>query len=201
MVWQTGTKVLQLPAPALAGRHQVDNAGLAIACLDKLTRFAINEAALRRGLVEVDWPGRLQRLSQGPLIDRLPGLHGGGWELWLDGGHNPAAGDALAETARDWTDRPLYLVFGMLSSKDGTGFLKPLARYAKTVYAISIPGEQSSLTAKEAAAMAHAAGATATAANGVDHAIDAIVANSSVPARVLICGSLYLAGKILAKNS
>jgi dihydrofolate synthase/folylpolyglutamate synthase len=197
MTWRRRDTTLELPAPALFGAHQVDNAGLAIACLERLPGLTVDEAAIRRGLATVEWPGRLQLLEVGPLVDGLPG---DGWELWLDGGHNPAAGRMLATVARGWRDRPLHLIFGILSSKDGTGFLSPLAPFAESVRAVAIPGEQASLSADEAAEVARAAGLAAEPAESIDDAVKAIVAGSSGPARVLICGSLYLAGKVLATN-
>jgi dihydrofolate synthase/folylpolyglutamate synthase len=106
----------------------------------------------------------------------------------------------LATVARGWRDRPLHLIFGILSSKDGTGFLSPLAPFAESVRAVAIPGEQASLSADEAAEVARAAGLAAEPAESIDDAVKAIVAGSSGPARVLICGSLYLAGKVLATN-
>ncbi len=200
MIWQGAGETLELPKPGLAGAHQVENAGLAIACRAKLSGFEVGPAALRQGLVTVDWPGRLQRVARGPLLDALPNPGGRGWELWLDGGHNPAAGHALAEVARGWCDRPLYLVFGILASKDGVGFLKPLAPFAASVRTIAIPGEQASVSAEEAAATARKAGLPAEPAANIAEAVAATVKDSPAPGRVLICGSLFLAGKVLAEN-
>src|SRR5205085_11967707 len=113
-----------------------------IACLEQLSGFSISPDAIAAGLRRIEWPARLQRLTRGPLIQYLPM----GWELWLDGGHNPSAGTALAEFAqgrRDQgrRDRPLDLVVGMLNTKDATGFLTPLAPYARSLNAVTIPGE------------------------------------------------------------
>ncbi len=113
-----------LPLPSLPGAHQIINAGTAIACLEQLTGFQIAGEAIARGLRRIDWPARLQRLTHGPLVEMLPE----GSELWLDGGHNPGAGAALAAMAAGWHDRPLDLVVGMLNTKDAAGFLAPLAR-------------------------------------------------------------------------
>ncbi|MGB8275150.1 MAG: folylpolyglutamate synthase/dihydrofolate synthase family protein, partial [Alphaproteobacteria bacterium] len=132
MVFKANGDTLALPVPALAGAHQIVNAGAAIACLRCSAvpglHQRIDDSALGRGLRAVEWPARLQRLTRGPLIDVL-GAAGvsGAIEVWLDGGHNPGAGEVLAENARTWSDRPLHLVFGMLNTKDGVGFLRPLA--------------------------------------------------------------------------
>jgi dihydrofolate synthase/folylpolyglutamate synthase len=200
MIWRGAGEALELPTPGLAGAHQVENAGIAIACRAKLSGFEVGTAAVRQGLAAVDWPGRLQRLSRGPLLDALPNPAGRDWELWLDGGHNPAAGRALGEVAKGWRDRPLYLVFGILNTKDGVGFLEPLAPFAAGVRAIAIPGEQASVSAEDAAAMARKAGLKAEPAANMEEAVAATLADSPAPGRILICGSLYLAGKVLAQN-
>ena len=142
-----------------------------------------------------EWPGRLQRLTTGRLVDLLPP----GWELWLDGGHNAAAGEALADELRTWDDRPLHLIYGMLNTKGAQGFLLPLAPLADSLRAIEIPGEPASLSAEEAAQEAASAGVRAETSPGVEAALRDIVAQDG-PARVLICGSLYLAGHVLAEN-
>lgn len=187
-----------LPAPGLLGEHQRDNAGLAVACLESLSGFGVDAAALARGLETVHWPARLQRLVHGPLPARLPE----GWEIWLDGGHNPSAGEALAVQAGRWAadGRPLHIVFGMLNSKSPEGFLGPLAPYAGEVRAVAVPGEPASLSAEEAARAAEGAGVTAAPAADVAAATDDILARAPAPARLLICGSLYLAGTVLREN-
>ena len=204
MVWEGADGALTLPAPALAGAHQMDNAGVALACLEALHGFSVDETAIRRGLADVQWPGRLQRLTKGPLVAALPERGGADgaerWEIWLDGGHNPAAGRALAEVARGWRDRPLYLVFGILNSKDGPGFLRPLAGVAESLRAVAIPGVEATLSAREAAAAARRAGLRAAPAASVQEALAGLAAEGGGPARVLICGSLYLAGAVLADN-
>ena len=186
---------LELPPPGLAGPHQYDNAGTALACLDRVDGFALSADALARGLRSVEWPARLQRLGSG----RLAGLLPAGWELWLDGGHNQAGGEALAAMARQWRDRPLYLVFGMLDTHDARAFLRPLAPLAQSLGAVAIPGEASTLSAAEAAAAADDAGFTATTHGTVADALVAI-ASSRPAGRVLISGSLYLAGRVLVEN-
>src|SRR5690606_14459246 len=117
----TGTR--ELPKPSLLGVHQIANAALAVACATRLDGFALNAAAMASGIAGASWPARLQRLTRGPLVEVLPQ----GWELWLDGGHNPAAGVALAETLKAWHDRPLDLIYGMLDTKVAAGYLEALA--------------------------------------------------------------------------
>ena len=168
--------------------------------------FEVAPEAIPQGLLRVEWPGRLQRLGPGRLSHRLPP----GAELWLDGGHNPGAGEALAATLRAWArnDRargappPLYLVVGMLSSKRPTDFLAPLAPLAAGAFGIAIPDEGASLSAEEVTAGARAAGLAARPADSFEQALEAIAkaCAGAAPPRVLICGSLYLAGKVLASE-
>ncbi len=138
----------------------------------------------------------MQRLARGPLVDLLPE----GWELWLDGGHNAAAGEALARDLAGWRERPLHLLYGMLNTKAARGFLAPLAPLAETLHAVAIPGAAASLGAEEAARAATEAGFQARAGAGVAAAVRAIVEPGG-PGRILICGSLYLAGHVLAENA
>ena len=184
------------PRPALRGAHQVENAGIALAAAELLDGFELDDIALRRGLAEADWPGRLQHLRQGALASILPP----DWELWLDGGHNAAAGQALAEALGAWRDRPLHLVAGMMNSKAAQDFLAPLAPLAAGLYTVAIPGEANSFTAVEAADAAKAAGFAAQPAADIATALDRIAGDAAGPGRVLICGSLYLAGRVLAEN-
>ncbi|WP_404322612.1 bifunctional folylpolyglutamate synthase/dihydrofolate synthase [Azospirillum doebereinerae] len=195
---------LDLPMPGLAGAHQIGNAGLALACLDHLP-LAVDEAAVRRGLASVEWPARLQRLTRGPLADGLPP----DWELWLDGGHNDSAGEVLARQAVDWSaadadkdgGRPLLLIYGMLASKDPYEFLAPLAPFAHALRSVAIPGEEASLTAEESAEAGRTCGIQDSAATpSVAAALAGLTQVRTGPARVLICGSLYLAGSVLAEN-
>ena len=187
----------RLPAPALPGRHQIDNAGVALACLEVMGPFyALTGAQVAAGLRNADWPARLQHMTRGPLAAMLPP----GSELWLDGGHNQAAGEALAEMAKGWQDRPLHLVFGMLDTKEPRAFLRPLAPLVRSLIAVPIPGEHASLTTAQAAEHARAVGIPAEEAPGVDAAVAAIARGEKGPCRVLICGSLYLAGSVLAEN-
>ncbi len=184
---------LDLPPPALAGAHQIDNAGLALAALETLPEIAIDTAALGAGLEGVVWPARLQRLAAGPLVEAAPA----GWELWLDGGHNEAASQALAAVAAGWRDKPLYLIVAMVSSKDPESFFGPWTGVAAGAVAIEVPGDHASIPPADLAA---AAGVPVTTARSVEHALADLASDTRGPARVLICGSLYLAGAILAEN-
>lgn len=178
--------------PNLAGAHQLQNAAQAVAALDAWTMGSFTDADIDQGLQAADWPGRLQRLTTGPLTELLPG----GWELWLDGGHNPAAGEVLAAQAGLWRDKPLHAVIGMISTKDPDAFLSHLVPHLERLQTIAIDGEEASLSADELAQAATAAGLTARPQASLQAAV-AGLADGSVPARILICGSLYLAGQIL----
>jgi dihydrofolate synthase / folylpolyglutamate synthase len=184
-----------LPLPSLPGAHQIANAGTAIACLESLPGAVVAPAALAAGLRRIDWPARLQRLTAGPLVDMMPG-----WELWLDGGHNPAAGEVLAATASGWQDRPFHLVVGMLNTKDSAGFLAPLAPYARSLQAVTIPGEANPLPAAAIVEAARSVGITAHEAGSVAAALRAID-SAGEAGRVLICGSLHFAGVVLRDNA
>jgi dihydrofolate synthase / folylpolyglutamate synthase len=186
---------LDLPLPSLVGAHQIGNAGTAIACLEQLADLPVPRRALVGGLRHIVWPARLQRLSRGPLVAALPA----GWELWLDGGHNPGAGAALAEVAAGWRDLPLYLVVGMLKTKDASGFLAPLAPHAKALRAVKIPHEENPLAARTIADAARAVGLSARAAASVLAAVRDCIGRDS-NGRILICGSLHLAGTVLSEN-
>jgi dihydrofolate synthase/folylpolyglutamate synthase len=188
-----GKRECRLPPPGLLGRHQHENAGTALACLDALDGFAVDDAALARGMAQVEWPARMQRLTRGPLA----ALMAKDAELWLDGAHNPAGAAALARVAEGWRDRPLSLVFGMLETHDPAGFLEHLAPFVARLAAIAIPGEANARAAHELAESARRLGIDAVACADPADA----VARAAIPhGRVLICGSLYLAGRVLAEN-
>jgi len=193
---------LDLPAPALAGAHQIDNAATAVACIERLraARFQIDDKAIRKGLGSVEWPARLQKLSRGPLVEQLPP----GCELWLDGGHNEDCGLALARMASDWAKEPaplpLYLVFGMLTTKDASGFLRPLARHATAARAVPFPAGHSAYTPEQACAKAADVGLECAPSNDIGAALEDLLVTQPAPMRILICGSLYLAGEVLTRN-
>jgi dihydrofolate synthase/folylpolyglutamate synthase len=186
------------PGPPLAGAHQRGNAAQAIRMARALPDgLRPDDEAIRRGLAAVTWPARLQPLPSGPLAARLPD----GWSLWLDGGHNPAAGAALAEVLDGWPPGPLALVVGMLDTKDAGGFLAPLVARADRVLCVPVPDTEAGLD--PAALAAQAGAARVDCRPSVAEALETIAAEagSDGPAgRVLICGSLYLAGAVLARN-
>lgn len=185
-----------LPAPALAGHHQLANAATAVVALGLTGHLAPDNRALAAGMLQVRWPARLQRLESGCLVDRL----GGGKELWLDGGHNPAAGAILGDMARAWRDRPLDVIVGMMNTKDPAGFIRPLAPYIRRAVAVSIPGEQNTLDAAATRAVLEEEGVAATVAADIRRAISDLADPLGERSRILICGSLYLAGRVLGAN-
>ncbi|MFN3938550.1 MAG: bifunctional folylpolyglutamate synthase/dihydrofolate synthase [Gemmobacter sp.] len=191
LVFQDLRGLLDLPRPNLPGPHQIDNAGAALAALRWL---GLDEAACEAAVTRADWPARMQRLRHGPLVDLAPGV-----ELWLDGGHNPAAGEALAATLAAMPARPTHAICGMLNTKDVGGFLHPLSAVLIGLRAVSIPGEANTLPADVTAEAAGAAGIPAAVAPDPAAALAAIAAETP-HARVVICGSLYLAGAILREN-
>lgn len=198
LVFQQENVLLDLPKPSLIGRHQIVNAGTAVAAAMALRRFGLNEHAIGRGLSEVEWPGRMQRLKSGPLAE----IAATGTELWLDGGHNPAGGRAIAQTLADLEERasrPVHLVVGMMGQKDAVGFLSPFEGLAKSIVAVPIPGAHEAPHQPEAlAAVARELGFRVASAADVPEAIRQIEADDDQPKRILICGSLYLAGHVLA---
>ncbi|MBY6114224.1 bifunctional folylpolyglutamate synthase/dihydrofolate synthase [Mameliella alba] len=192
LVFQDENGLLDLPLPNLPGAHQLQNAGAALAALRHL---ALGEAACDGAMTGAEWPARMQRLRNGPLTEMAPGV-----ELWLDGGHNPAAGEALAAHLAKLPERPTHLICGMLNTKDARGFLRPLAKVADSLTAISIPGEANTLAAAETATLASDVGHKVREAADVAGALATIAADAP-GARVLICGSLYLAGSVLREGS
>ena len=188
LVYQDGTGLLDLPPPALMGAHQFQNAGAAIAALRHL---GFSENAAEAAVTKVTWPARMQRLRTGPLLAAHPQA-----EFWLDGGHNAACGEALAETLSRLAPRETHMICGMMNTKDVAGYLAPLKPHAASLTAVSIPGEANTLPAEETAAHAKAAGIPTSIAASVAAAADKITTRDP-SARILICGSLYLAGTIL----
>ncbi|QFT97559.1 Bifunctional protein FolC [Roseovarius sp. THAF8] len=191
LIYQDETGLRDLPLPNLPGAHQYENAGAALAALRHLH---LGDTALEAAVTHAHWPARMQRLSTGPLAEAAPQA-----ELWLDGGHNPAAGRALAAHLASLPPRPTHLVCGMLNTKDISGYLSPLAGVAQSLTAISIPGEANTLPADATATAAANAGLPSGTAASARAAIEDIAAKDPT-ARILICGSLYLAGAILREN-
>ncbi len=182
---------LDLPPPALLGPHQYDNAGIAAATI-RASRLPIGDAAIARGIATAEWPARMQRLT-GRLAAMLPA----DWELWLDGGHNPGAGVVLAELLEGWSDRPTHVIVGMKQAKDSAEFLRPLIPRAASLWAVAEPGQHLALPVE---AIVAASGGAARPGPTIAAALAAIAALPT-PGRVLICGSLYLAGEVLKADS
>jgi len=202
LVVQRGERLLDLPLPALVGRHQIVNAGTAVAAAlvlgEKQPSLKLDERAFEIGLRTVEWPARMQRLTSGPL----PEILGDEAELWLDGGHNPAAGDVIADTLAaldEKSPKPIYLVVGMMGQKDALGFLAPFRGLVRAIYTVPIPGAHEAPHAQEdLAEVARGAGMQAIDRENVIDALQTIAALPKGPKRVLICGSLYLAGHVLS---
>ncbi len=200
LVFEDAKGTLRLPKPRLLGAHQFENAGLAIAAARQLGQQCPDAKFLAQGLKDVEWPARLQRLLQGPLVAQLSAQPQAAWELWLDGGHNEAAGLRLAESLADMTDEPLHLIYGMMNTKAADRYLQPLAVRASSLRAVTIPGEINALSAEDAAETARSVGFSASAWPSVNEALCDILRNEK-PGRILICGSLYLAGRILGEHA
>ncbi len=192
LIFQDENGLMDLPLPNLPGPHQIDNAGAALAALRHL---GLGAAACEAAVTKAEWPARMQRLRHGPLAASAPKA-----EIWLDGGHNPAGGEAVAATLAQMPRRPTHLICGMLNTKDIAGYLRPLAAQADSLSAVSIPQEANTLPAAATAAAARAAGfSQVQEAASVAEAL-ALLAGQDPSARVLICGSLYLAGQVLREN-
>jgi len=191
MAYLDAQGLLDLPLPRLLGAHQITNAGIALAGLRHL---GVDASACEAAVTRAEWPARMQRLRRGPLVDAA-----GNAELWLDGGHNAAAGAAVAEALARLPDRPLHLICGMLRTKDIGGYLRPLAPGCRALYGVTIPNTAATLSAAETAEAAAAIGIPAHTTPSVAQAV-AQIAAATPKARTLICGSLYLAGAILREN-
>ena len=192
LVFQDENGLLDLPLPKLIGAHQIQNAGIALATLRYLGK---ENVSCEGAMLNADWPARMQRLKKGPLTSLATDA-----EIWLDGGHNKAAGYALSEALSRLQSRKLFLIVGMLNTKDVAGYMQPLLSQSKRLYGVSIPGEAATMTAKETVDVAIDVGFEASVSENVESAIKEIIKQDQ-NARILICGSLYLAGNILQKNS
>ncbi len=201
LVVHAESRLLDLPMPALVGTHQIINAGTAVAAaLELPPSFGVTEQAIETGLANTVWPARMQRLVSGPLPEMMPA----GTEIWLDGGHNPAAGRALAQTLADLEERapkPLHLVVGMMGLKDAEGFLSPFAGLARSLQAVPIPGAHEQPHPPEfLVEAAEQVGLNAHVASSFESALRILDREHPGPKRILICGSLYLAGYVLARQ-
>ena len=200
LVYQDERGLMDLPAPKLFGRHQFDNAGLAIATLRAQERFKIGPAAFEAGIVNAEWPARMQRLTSGALLEQSPR----GCEIWLDGGHNAEGGRVAAAALGDLEERvsrPLVVIVGMMANKDASAFLANFAGLTRHIIAVPIPGNDKSMPPDRLADATRALGMRVEIAGSVDAALRALAGLAyEVPPRILITGSLYLAGHVLAAN-
>jgi dihydrofolate synthase/folylpolyglutamate synthase len=196
LVFQTDSRLIDLPLPRLMGRHQIDNAGNAIAAASIVFGDLLNVRALEHGLTHAQWPARLERLSTGALH----GFVADGTEIWLDGGHNAAGGQVIAHALAELDERvprPVHLVWGMMETKDAHSFIAPFKGLVERIYTVPIPDEPNAFSARDLAAIARAEGFDVVEASSVSDALLRSRESLSEPARVLICGSLYLAGHVL----
>ncbi len=205
MVYQDELGLLDLPMPKLVGAHQIMNAATAIATLRRLPDFDVTDRAVEDGLMTVDWPARLHRLTRGPLVALSPK----GSEVWLDGAHNPHGARALAHAIADMEERnprPLYLICGMLQTKDAVSFFSAFRGLAKSVTTVAIPRDAASQGAGQLYDAASAAGLDAYPAPSIEDALLQVegrteLADEKHAPRIVICGSLHLAGAVLRENS
>jgi dihydrofolate synthase/folylpolyglutamate synthase len=200
LVYQDERGLMDLAAPKLFGRHQFDNAGLAIATLRALDRFKIGIAAFEAGIISAEWPARMQRLVSGTLVDQGPP----GCEIWLDGGHNAEGGRVAAAALGDLEERvsrPLVVIVGMMANKDAGAFLANFAGLTRHIMAVQIPDRENAMPPERLADAARALGMRVENAASVEAALHALSRLAyEVPPRILITGSLYLAGHVLAVN-
>ncbi|ABE60961.1 FolC bifunctional protein [Nitrobacter hamburgensis X14] len=200
LVYQDERGLLDLAAPRLFGRHQFDNAGLAIATLRAQDRFSIDTAAFERGVTGAEWPARMQRLTSGRLVDQAPRDA----ELWLDGGHNVDGGRVAAAALGDLEERvsrPLVVIAGMMGNKDAKGFLANFTGLTRHVIAVPIPDMENAMPPDVLADAVRALDMRAETAADVKAALQSLARLAyEIPPRILIAGSLYLAGHVLAEN-
>ncbi len=196
LIFQDEDCLLDLPLPRLFGRHQFDNAGTAIAAARRLEGFRITEDAVARGLTSATWPARLERLSPGKLHEIAPP----GSEIWVDGGHNPAAGEVVARALADLEERvssPIHLIVGMLSTKDAGGYLRHFHGLTELAATVGIPGQVNAYGAEELAGIAQREGIAADPAPSLEAAFERSREIARGPVRIMVAGSLYLAGQVL----
>ncbi|MBR0932279.1 bifunctional folylpolyglutamate synthase/dihydrofolate synthase [Bradyrhizobium jicamae] len=200
LVYQDERGLMDLAAPKLFGRHQFDNAGLAIAALRAIDAFKLGMSAFETGIVNAEWPARMQRLVSGALVCQGPQ----GSEVWLDGGHNAEGGRVAAAALGDLEERvsrPLVVIAGMMGNKDAGAFLANFAGLTRHIIAVPVPGRDNGMPPERLADAARALGMRVEIATGVDAALQRLATLAyEVPPRILITGSLYLAGPVLAAN-
>ncbi len=196
LIFQTPSRLIDLPLPRLNGRHQIDNAGTAIAGASILFGEALTTRALEHGLTHAEWPARLERLAVGGLNAYVQE----GTEIWLDGGHNAAGGQVIAHALAELDERvprPVHLIFGMMETKDAHAFIAPFRGLVERIYTVPIPDEPNAFSAEALAEIVRAEGFDVVVASSVPDALVKSQAAREGPGRVLICGSLYLAGLVL----
>jgi len=200
LVYQDERGLMDLAAPRLFGRHQFDNGGLAIATLRAADAFRIETSAYEAGIVSAEWPARMQRLGPGPLVDQGPA----GGEIWLDGGHNAEGGRVAAAALGDLEERvsrPLIVIVGMMANKDAGGFLANFAGLTRHIIAVPIPDRDSAMPLDRLTHAARALGMRVESAVSVGAALGTVAKLAyEMPPRILITGSLYLAGHVLSAN-
>jgi dihydrofolate synthase/folylpolyglutamate synthase len=200
LVYQDDRGLMDLAAPKPFGRHQFDNAGLAIATLRAQSTFRIEPSAFETGIVNAEWPARMQRLPSGALVDQAPP----GCEIWLDGGHNAEGGRVAAAALGDLEERvsrPLVAIVGMMANKDAGAFLANFAGLTRHIIAVQIPGRDNAMPPDRLADAARALGMRVETAGSVEAALHSLTKLAyEVPPRILITGSLYLAGHVLSLN-
>lgn len=200
LVYQDDAGLIDLPLPRLAGAHQVENAGLAVAILRRAA-IQVSVGAIESGLTQIEWPARLQRLRSGPLVDAAPP----GSDIWLDGGHNPEAGAAIAQTLAEFEDRdprPLVLISAMLTTKAPDGYFRPFAGLARRAMTVPVPDSDAGYDPERLAAIAMEADVPAAPFKTVRAALEWLCDDfrEKTAPRILIGGSLYLAGDVLKRN-
>ena len=200
LVYQDDRGLMDLAAPRLFGRHQFDNAGLAIATLRALDAFRVEPSAFEAGIVNAEWPARMQRLASGALVDQAPP----GSEVWLDGGHNAEGGRVAAAALGDLEERvprPLVVIVGMMANKDAGAFLANFAGLTRHIMAVQIPDRDNTMPSDRLADAARHLGMRVETADSVEAALRSLARLAyEAPPRILITGSLYLAGHVLATN-
>jgi dihydrofolate synthase/folylpolyglutamate synthase len=200
LVFQDGDGLVDLPPPRLPGRHQFINAGTAIAAA-RVSRLVERPSSIEAGMTEVEWPGRMQRLARGRIVEEAPK----GAEIWLDGGHNADAGEAVANALADLEDRvprPLFLIAGMLSTKDPAAYFRAFAGLVRHVFTVRVPGSDAAIEPGVLADAAESADLSAEPVGSVRTALRLLAENwrFEPPPRIVICGSLYLVGDVLSQN-
>jgi len=193
-VYQSLQRTIAL-SPALVGKHQIDNAATAVACCDQIDGFTLTDTHIMQGIQNAVWPGRLQHLH-----GRYAGMLPQGIELWLDGGHNPHGAAVLAQWFSEQKVAEIHVICGMVKGKDTKGFLQILSPYITRLYAIAIPDESLSQPAQQIEQAGQELGVSVQCCSSLENALQTIAAHAKTPAIVCICGSLYLAGKVLAGN-